>query len=136
MARHSGRRGGNPIEFALTLPIFIAILFALFDYGWLFMNKAVADVAVARGCRTGAIVDPLDADPATVAMVEMTGWSEFIVQDCELHEWCLISDIGEVPVRRLECEMSAPFQPLVGLFPTPDAVHAYNVTRLESQRPR
>jgi len=136
MGRRGRLRGANPIEFALTLPMFVAITFALLDYGWFFMNKAVADVAVARGCRAGAIIDPLDGDPATVALIEMAGWSQFIVADCQLHEWCLIRDVGTVPTRRLECEMDAPYQPLIGLFPTPDTVHAYNVTRLESQRPQ
>jgi len=86
--------------------------------------------------RFGPIVDPVEADQATVALVEMSGWSQFVVEDCQMHEWCLIRDIGTVPTRRLECEMIGPYQPLIGFFPTPETVHAYNVTRLENQRPR
>lgn len=129
------RRGGNVIEFALTLPLFVVIVFAVFDYGWYFMTKSVSDIAAARGCRAGAIIDPVDADPSAAAMTEMTSWADLVLTDCQGAGECTVSTLGSVPTRRLVCELDFQFEPLVGLVPTPTTIRSYNVTRMEWQRP-
>jgi hypothetical protein len=128
-------RGANAIEFALTAPIFLLLLFGLLDYGWLFMNKALADVAVARGCRSGAIVDPHAGSPQTAALDSMSGWVSLVnSENCKLNEWCQVQISGEVPTKRLSCTVTYPIAPLVGLGPFPQEVHSRTVTRLEWQR--
>src|SRR6476619_3535339 len=47
------RRGANAIEFALTLPLFLFIVFATLDYGYLFAMQAMLDDAVVLSCREG-----------------------------------------------------------------------------------
>ena len=62
------RRGGNAIEFALLLPVFIAVISFIFEYGWYFFVRANAMSAVQAGCRAGAVVPPDDVpSPADVA---------------------------------------------------------------------
>jgi len=133
--RRSGHRGGNAIEFALTAPILLLLLSALLDYGWLFMNKALADLAVARGCRSGAIVDPHVGDPQTAALEVMSGWLALGgTQNCAQNQWCQVQVSGQIPTKRLACAVSYPVAPLVGFGPFPEGVHSRTVTRLEWQR--
>ena len=40
MTRARRRRGANAIEFALTLPIFLALVLGTMDYGLIFMTQA------------------------------------------------------------------------------------------------
>ncbi len=61
------RRGNNVVEFALTMPIFIGMMFVIIDFGWYFSNRAILDIAVHAGCREASMVDPLTGDYAGAA---------------------------------------------------------------------
>lgn len=126
------RRGTNMVEFALTLPIFLFILFGLFDYGWFFLNKAMADIAVTRGCRAGAITDTLDGDPAEEAEEVMVDWMDLVVDGCQ--GGCSAAVSGDVPTRIIQCTVVVPHAAMVGLMPVPEVVRSETIARLEWQR--
>ncbi|HEY2729206.1 MAG TPA: TadE family protein, partial [Polyangia bacterium] len=52
--RRSASRGGAAIEFALILPLFLAILFGIIDYGWYFYQRYALVAAIRDGVRYGA----------------------------------------------------------------------------------
>jgi Flp pilus assembly protein TadG len=64
--RRATSRGGAAVEFALVLPIFLAVLFGIIDYGWFFYQRFTLAAAVRDGLHYGASV-PMSSDPCTTA---------------------------------------------------------------------
>jgi hypothetical protein len=54
--RRAGARGGAAVEFALVLPIFLAVLFGIIDYGWFFYQRFTLAAAMRDGLHHGASV--------------------------------------------------------------------------------
>jgi Flp pilus assembly protein TadG len=113
LSKKRERRGSNTVEFALTLPIFIGLVFVLIDFGWYFANKAILDIAVHSGCREGALVDPQSGAFMSAAETEITNIVSIMPQACSPCD-IRVSSIGTVPSRSVVCEVSTTFQPLVG----------------------
>jgi Flp pilus assembly protein TadG len=138
------RRGSNAVEFALTLPIFIGLMFIIIDFGWYFANKAILDIAVHSGCREGALVDPLSGAFAMAAQNEIDRIVAIVPQSCSQNCDIQITSIGNVPSRSVVCSISADFQPLVGFsvmtgsgsfgYGLPDQLQARTQMRFEWQR--
>ncbi len=129
------RRGGNAIEFALTLPVFVLVLMGLADYGYLFHLQAGLDNAVTAACREGAKVDPSFGDPQATAEAEL---DERAALFCEIGCSSTVNDLQTgpyvVPDRTLECRITRPYEPLIGFIPTPDILSSVSYQRLEWQR--
>ncbi|MEX0644116.1 MAG: TadE/TadG family type IV pilus assembly protein, partial [Parvularculaceae bacterium] len=50
------RRGSSAVEFAIVVPVFLALMFSMFEVGWFYFVNSVVDAAainVARYIRTG-----------------------------------------------------------------------------------
>jgi len=135
------RRGGNAVEFALTMPVFAVLLLAAIEFGWLFYLNSAVNSAVVYGCRRGSIVDPgfQEKQQGTVtetAEREMRNELSLVgaglfATSCEPE----VEMFGELPARSLRCELSCEFDALVGMF-TDDTVdlRAGTSTRMEWQR--
>jgi Flp pilus assembly protein TadG len=75
MPRHARRRpprdaqnGGAVVEFAIVLPIFLALLFGAIDYGWYFYQKFTLAAAVQTGIRSALSIKETDRpDPWVTA---------------------------------------------------------------------
>jgi Flp pilus assembly protein TadG len=71
MSRHARPRpprdaqnGGAVVEFAIVLPIFLALLFGAIDYGWYFYQKFTLAAAIQSGVRSALSVKETDTpDP-------------------------------------------------------------------------
>ncbi len=67
--RRSPCRGGAAVEFALVLPIFLAMLFGMIDYGWYFYQRFTLAMAIRDGVRYGVTLPhcvlPACPGPAT-----------------------------------------------------------------------
>ncbi len=50
------QKGAQAVEFALVLPFFILILFAVLDFGILVYNKAIITNASREGARSGVVL--------------------------------------------------------------------------------
>jgi Flp pilus assembly protein TadG len=70
------RRGTNAIEFALTIPVCLALVIGIIEFGWFFWQKSTTIDAVRQGCRAGSLYAdaPTDGSFAAtdVAYDEMT----------------------------------------------------------------
>ena len=133
------RRGANAIEFGLTLPVFILVIFGLIEYGFCFAQIAMLDIAVTEGCREGSLVDPLYADPGDAAVLEMASVLGDLGLNCAGYATCTAQDSGAplgTETRRLTCRIEAEYVSLTGLdlVPMPEFISSENVARLEWQR--
>ncbi len=59
--KEKSERGQAAVEFAVILPVFICILCAVIDFGWIFMHEINVTNAAREGARAG-IVCASDAD--------------------------------------------------------------------------
>jgi hypothetical protein len=113
------RRGVEAIEFAMILPVYIVMLFAIFEFSnYMFQRSATVDAA-RRGCRAAAQLDPaVDDFVARVneRMVEVLADSKLFCGHggvvCEVD---VDTALDETPPRVI-CEASVTYRPLTGLF--------------------
>jgi hypothetical protein len=132
------RQGANAIEFALTLPVFVALVLAIFEFGWMFFMRSTVIHAVRDGCRAGAVIPQLEVpSPASVATQQMSDFLEGYAVDCRTDsERCGISvtTTGESPYQTMDCSISIAYEPLVGMIPHPEYLSARSVIMFEVQQ--
>ena len=130
-------RGNNAIEFALTLPVFVAIFAAIVEFAWVYYNRAAITTAVHEGCRDGAVVSPELGDPVAEAR---TGIQDMLIRagyDCgPTFGDCLLElDLeGVSPDETLFCSADVAYLPMMGLIPYPRSIRVESTYRLEMQR--
>lgn len=132
------RRGANAIEFALTLPVFVALVMGIIDYGYLFSLQSGLDAAVSLACREGSKIDPSRANPIAVAQSELNTRSAYFCNGAcsTLTATDLSTGQWAIPNRTIECRAVMPNPPqLVGLVPYPTSIQSISYYRLEWQRP-
>ncbi|HOA74487.1 MAG TPA: pilus assembly protein [Phycisphaerae bacterium] len=56
------RRGAATVEMAVVTPILLGLLFAIIEYGWIFMLQANVTNAAREACRVGILPGATDAD--------------------------------------------------------------------------
>lgn len=131
------RRAATAIEFALTLPVMIALIGGIMDVSWLFFQKATLDSAAHLGCRAAATVDPGD---------NLSDWSDVrqTAQDAiaaQLTANGVPADAATISVtwwwadtqRCLTCTVEAPYHAFFGVIPSMDMV-SRAIVRMEVQR--
>ena len=132
------RRGANAIEFALTLPVFVALILAVFEFGWMFFMRSTVIHAVRDGCRAGAVIPQLDSpSPQSVATERMTDFLAGVAIDCRAaSDRCgiAITTTGESPYQTMDCALSISYEPLVGMIPHPETLAARSVVMYEVQQ--
>lgn len=141
------KRGGNAIEFALTMPIFTFIMMGVLEYGYYFYMTALVEDATRVGCRLGATIDPETGDsPSTVAATEinakLTDYGVPCTGTCDLTTSIVVYGEGtvdtpeelQVAENYLSCETTFPYTQLVGLMNIfPNTVQSQMVIRMEFQ---
>lgn len=58
--RRQRRRGANAIEFALVMPLFLAMLAGMVDYGWYFWREARLVNGIREAVRAGGMQTQLE----------------------------------------------------------------------------
>jgi Flp pilus assembly protein TadG len=138
--RRHARRGSNVIEFALLLPIFLALMALIFDYGWFFFMRSIAQTSVRDGCRTGAVIPPDDdatGEAKSAIQAGMSGFSFFGV-DCtsptDSRCGIAVTTSGASPDETIDCTIEIEYPGMTGIIPMPDTVRAQSSVRFELQR--
>lgn len=126
------RRGANAIEFALTFPVLIVMLFIVMDYGWYFSNQLTVSAAVRDAARIGATTygksQTAQVEAATAVIKDRltaAGYKGTVELD--------IRRVGTAGSESLHVGVALPYQPLSRLVPTPTKVQASQSMRLEQQ---
>lgn len=103
--------GATAVEFALIAPVFFALIFSLFETGWLFTKIALADNAVeqvGRDIYTGAAL--ADATITQDSLKQEICDNVVIINDCMENialEVRTISSFSDIPVGGETCRDSA-----------------------------
>jgi len=130
------RRGATVVEFALTLPVFLAIVFGLIDFSLYFTGQAMLDSLTGSTCESGAELDPLFADVKEETRLGIeSGLSSLPFLSCS-DSSCEISVEfdGVAPAQVLFCKTTVPFQGITGFTPMPERLSSSSVQRMEWQR--
>lgn len=150
MSPRRNRRGGNAIEVALTMPVFLAAIFGLMDYAWYFYNEAMTIEATRQGCRIGSVVPgsntptpeqtaynyingELQALGITQGSTSGNTASSFSTTGGEKINVYIdppLTGTSVVP-HMIQCDSYITFRPLVGFVPTPDFVLSSATFQLE-----
>lgn len=136
-AHRRARRGATAIEFALLLPIFVGLVAGLIDVSWMFWQKTAMQVAVADGCRVGAIRDPGQGNPYLTDLQEaarsavQTRLEALGVACADCTVTVVVEDV--LGVNSLECSMTRTSGALAGLLPHLP-MYASALTQMEYQR--
>jgi Flp pilus assembly protein TadG len=136
--RRQARVGAHAIEFALTIPLFVVLVAAIFEFGWMFFMRSTVIHAVRDGCRAGAVIPPDEVpSPAEVAQARMTDFLGGYSIDCRgAEERCGISvtTSGVSPYETMDCTLDIAYEPIIGLVPHPDRLSARSVIMFEIQQ--
>jgi Flp pilus assembly protein TadG len=116
-ARRS-RRGVSAIEAAIILPVLFVMLFGVFDWSWYLFHWLTVHRASHACVRIAAGVATAD-DPVGTATKAARDWLDAYVLDGSAAQ-VDVSLAGEV----LSCQVTVPFEPPVGLVPTPKQLSA------------
>jgi Flp pilus assembly protein TadG len=133
-----GRRASTTMEFALTFPVYVFVLFGIVDGGWLYYQQSSLDGATRTACRGGTTVDP-----GTNNVNIQTVYDYVINQvPLELQEMGVDSSnlsvsattTGAAPTLTLICTVQQPFT-AVTRFVLPDmTLTSTTAMRMEYQR--
>lgn len=126
------RRSGNTVvELAFTLPVLLALLVGVADYGWYFLQRAAVLDAARDAVRIG-VASPENQDPVALALEHAQA-----ILDAAGH------DLGDTDTEArvvdldgtwaLTVRTSRPYEPLAGLVPVPEQVSAAVTMMLEHQ---
>ena len=131
------RRAANAIEFALTLPAFLLILFGLIEFGGYFGGQAMIDSVVTIACREGAMLDPIEEDVPAAAIARMQSMIDTLpLIDCDGGCDVRARETGVVPGRSLVCQATVPYTGITGWsMSLPENIHGGSMMRYEWQRP-
>jgi Flp pilus assembly pilin Flp len=130
-----GERGGAAVEFALVLPVFVAVLFGMVDYGWYFYQKFTLASAIREGVRLGSTYKEggTAGDPYAKALAEAKDKCDQGSVPQGSVTWSGgYADLA--PVRKIWLQGVYTFHPLVGLVPMPNSSMSYKMTMLLEQQ--
>ncbi len=139
MLRRRVARGGAAIEFALLLPVFLLLVFAILEYGWVMLSQASLGHAARDGCRHGAVVSPWTGEGPDGSIDEAHAviderLAQFGLSCDEFECEVTVSIDGDRPDQVLTCGIARGYSPLIGLLPTPVRLTTTASAWLEYQR--
>lgn len=133
MMRRNHRRGANALEFALLLPVLLAMLFGVFEMSYYFNRYMVVSAAARDGARRAAMV-PEGSDQQAEAEAVVFAYLEKLDQKGDAS--VTTSVLGEAPNRVITVRVDRTYHPLAGGYiPTPGKVTAAFSLRMEDQIP-
>lgn len=133
-ALRARRRGAAAIEFALVGTAFFLMLFGIMDWGWLFFRRSQFMDAVLDGTRRAVTRSQTDVSlPPVDAAIEYT--------EANLTAYGIDPNLttieasyqGVSPSEVLIVTAWMPYEPLIGIWPTPDTINAQMSMYLEIQ---
>ena len=134
--RCSRRHGASALEFALTLPIVMAVLAGILEYGWYLFQSSNVVHALRDGTRIGVTVPLADAEgPTTRAQAHARAVLDGLGVPCDDDGGCLVSAMigpsGDIST--LTMTISVDYTPIVGMLPTPSQLHGTFTMMMQEQ---
>ena len=129
-------RGASALEFALTLPVVVAVLAGILEYGWYLFQLSNVVHALRDGTRIGVTVPSTDETGAAAraeahARIVLDG----LGVPCTDGGGCIvtasIATIEDVDTLTMAIEVD--YEPIVGLLPSPTQLHGTFTMMLQEQ---
>lgn len=128
------RRGATAVEFALTMPILIAVLGGLLEYSWYLQSLAGVVHATREGVRYGATLAAKDS-PEVEAEAHAAVVLKGLGVDCSGAATCAfagtVASTGTLDALTLQTTVT--YVPIAGLVPAPETLFASVTMALEQQ---
>ena len=114
------RRGANAVEFALVLPLMLALITGAMDIGWYFGSAHAVEHAAILGARAGALANAGEEDNSDPVQVAETTAKE-IAAAYPIFGSSVTASASLLmgPPQTLKLTVTAPYEPLMGLVPLP-----------------
>ena len=130
------RRGASALEFALTLPIVMAILAGILEYGWYLLQLSNVVHALRDGTRIGVTVPIDDAEGPTLrAEAHARSVLDGLGVPCTEGGGCwvnaTIGPSGDITTLTMAIEVD--YTPIVGLLPAPSQLHGTFTMMMQEQ---
>ena len=131
---HRWRRGATAIEFGLLFSTFLMMFFGIMDWGWMFFRRSQFMDAVLDGTRRAVTRSQTDVSlPPAQAAVEYTE-ANLVAYGIDPNLTTIeASYSGVSPAEVLIVTAWMPYEPLIGMWPTPDTINAQMSMYLEIQ---
>ena len=121
--------GVAALEFGLVVPILMVLLMAIIDYGQVYFVRLTMTNAAREGARIGATMNAEDAAAAAVNRAQT------YLQNAGIHATVTATSPSDTaPEVQVSITLS-PYEPLVGLVPTPGELRVSATMRWELARP-
>lgn len=128
------RRGGSAVEFALTLPIVIALVAVTVEWGWVLSQQAWIHAAARDSTRFAVELDPEDFDIETQAIQSAREWLDSYQFDCVGVNCDVRAAVVDIRGRdALTVAMDIEYRPIFGLIPVPATLHGESTYLLKYQ---
>ena len=138
LRRLGSERGGNAIEFAILLPLYITLTFGIIDFGWLFYHRSAVKAAAVDGCREGSLLDigVQGANSGSVlTAAELRMDQKLDAMGVNVNGTANASLSGAAPELYIQCTYDLEVPSLLGLVvPASNDVTAGATFKLERQR--
>jgi Flp pilus assembly protein TadG len=129
------RRGAQAIEFALLLPVLMAVTSGIVDYGWYYSQELSVISAVREGARAAAVVDPTLTTYCSAADARLR--SSLVAAGLDGTAATITTKTsGTAPDQLITITANVKFSKLLGLVPAPTALKSSVTMRLENQNDR
>ena len=118
------------------MPIFVAVLFGMIDYGWYFYQKFTLAAAIREGVRLGATVK----DDSTHGFIPDKAAADEAALRCDAGSVPSVSVVfthglvNAPPIEAVWLTGQYTFHPLVGLVPMPKPTMTYTMQMLLEQQ--
>ena len=130
------RRGSSALEFALTLPIIVAVLAGILEYGWYLFQLSNVVHALRDGTRIGVTVPAADETGSEArAEAHARAVMDGLGVPCTDGGGCVVNatiePAGDISTLRMSIEVD--YTPIVGLLPTPSQLRGSFTMMMQQQ---
>ena len=138
-ARRDRQGGGAAVEFALIMPLFLAVVTGMIDYGWYFYQRYALAAAIRDGIRSGlsalsTATPPADswsrAKARAITVLTRTNTIPFPATAVIWGPAAGSQYTGASPTKALTLSAQYTFVPLIGFVPLPATPMKYSMTML------
>lgn len=124
------RRANQAVEFALVLPVLLAVVSGIADYGW-YLSQHVGITEAAREGARSASAAWFDEDHVVIGQAA----AQEVLDHWSIDDATVSVTLGTDPVlgQVVHVQVSAPYEPLLHLVPAPDTLSQTVEMRTEWQ---